>query len=97
MRSILRTSALGLAAGAMQEVGDTEKAELYAERALAIAPDDQNTKYNIACYYTRAGQPDKAMDLLEGCIHSSKWIANDSDLDPLRELPRFKAFMKTLN
>jgi len=87
--------ALALGAGAMQDIGETEKAELYAERALAIDPDDENTIYNIACYLIRTGDLEKAMDLLEKCSHSAKWIENDSDLDPLRDLPRFKAYVKT--
>ena len=88
--------ALALASGAMQETGNTEKAEFYAERALAVDPDNEQTLYNLACYYAQADQPGKAMDLLEHCVHSKGWMQNDTDLDSLRELPRFKAYVHRL-
>jgi len=86
--------ALALGTAALHGIGNTEKAELWAERAIAIDPDNESTVYNIACHYAQAGNLDKAMDLLERCIHSTAWTKNDSDLDPLRETPRFKAFVK---
>ncbi len=88
--------ALALGTGAMQAIGNYEKAELWAKRAIAVDPENESTLYNIACTYSLAGKLDKAMDLIERCIHSTSWIKRDSDLDPLRELPRFKAFMKSL-
>lgn len=88
--------ALALGAAAVQISGNPEKAELWAERAIAIDPDNESTLYNIACTYSLAGKLDRAMDLIERCIHSTSWIKRDSDLDPLRELPRFKAFVKSL-
>jgi len=88
--------ALALGAAAMQATGNSEKAELWAERAVAIDADNESTLYNIACTYSLAGKLDRAMDLIERCIHSTSWIKRDSDLDPLRELPRFKAFVKSL-
>lgn len=84
--------ALGLATGAMNDIGRQDKAELYAERALAIDPDNENTLYNVACFYSLSGNLDKALDMLERCKHSGGWMENDSDLDPLRDLPRFKAW-----
>jgi len=88
--------ALALGAAAMQVIGNSKKAELWAERAIAVDPDNESTLYNIACTYALAGKLDRAMDLIERCIHSNSWIKNDSDLDPLREMPRFKAFVAGL-
>ena len=89
--------ALALGAGALHEIGNDEKADLWAERALeADAEDNEAITYNVACYYAVSGKPDRAMDLIERCIHSTSWIKRDTDLDSLRSLPRFKAFMKTL-
>jgi adenylate cyclase len=88
--------ALALGAGALREIGNEEKAERWAERAIAVDPDNEGILYNIACYYSQAGKLDRAMDLIECCIHSTSWIKQDSDLDPLREMPRFKNFVKSL-
>ena len=37
-------------------VKDTKRAEQWARTALAIAPDDYLTLYNIACYYSVGGK-----------------------------------------
>jgi hypothetical protein len=54
--------------------------------------------YNVACYYTRAGEHERAIDLLERAVLPGSanrvWIEHDSDLDDLRDLPRFKAYME---
>lgn len=85
-----------LATTALLEGDQRSKALDYAQRAIDIDPDDPSTLYNIACFYAQAGEPDKAMDCLEGAIHSLDWIEHDPDLDPLRELPRFKAYVRRL-
>ena len=50
--------------------------------------------------YALEGERDRAMDLLEKAVlpgmANRVWLEHDSDLDSLRELPRFKAFIKTL-
>jgi len=88
--------ALALGTGALHQLGNEEKADLWAERAIEADPDNESIAYNIACYYSLAGKLDRAMDLIERCIHSNSWIKEDSDLDSLRDMPRFKAFVRTL-
>lgn len=55
-------------------------------RSLAIAD------YNLACFYSRVGQPDEALPLLraglEGNPGLKEWSRQDPDLDPIRDDPR---------
>jgi hypothetical protein len=36
------------------------------------------------------------MAFLQGSMTSRSWVANDPELDPIRDDPRFKAFVETL-
>ena len=88
--------ALYLGAGAQLATGNRETALEWTARAAALRPDDQTTMYNCACLYARAGQSDRALDCLERSIVGfglKEWVEHDSDLDPLRELPRFKKLL----
>ena len=89
--------ALYLGAGAHLTVGDRERAMDWTARAAALRPDDQTTLYNCACLYSRASEPDRALDCLERALVTghgfTDWIEHDSDLDPLRELPRFRELL----
>jgi adenylate cyclase len=53
--------------------------------------------YNVACFYTHAGDVDKALELLERAVDKGwgdkAWLETDSDLDSLRQLPRFQAIL----
>ena len=72
----------------------------WAERALALEPDEPSVLYNVACTYAMAGEQNRAMEVLERAVlpgmANRVWLEHDSDLDSLRELPRFKAFLATL-
>jgi adenylate cyclase len=64
-------------------------------RAMAIDPEDSATLYNCACAYGKLGDIDKALDLVKqvlerGSSYYSDWMAHDSDMDPLRNDPRFQ-------
>jgi serine/threonine protein kinase/Flp pilus assembly protein TadD len=82
------------------QAGNRDKSLEWVGRALAIAPDDPVTFYNAACNYSLAGEIDRAIDCLEKAITSGMaqkdWIAHDSDLDPLRQHPRFLALMRRI-
>lgn len=80
---------------ALAHLGERERARDWAARALAIAPDDIYAYYNIACAYSLLGDAEQALDLLEHVVPRNTreqmlWFHNDSDLDPLRNHPRFK-------
>jgi non-specific serine/threonine protein kinase len=82
------------------QAGNRDKALDWVGRALAIAPDDPVTFYNAACNYSLAGETERAIDCLEKAITSGMaqkdWIAHDSDLDPLRQHPRFLTLMRRI-
>ena len=92
--------AIYMGSGDLVALGRTEEALTWGERALAIDPRDPGTLYNVACLYSNARRNQKAIDLLEQAIDAGfaqkEWIEHDSDLDPLRNEPRFKALLKRL-
>ena len=73
----------------------------WVGRALAITPDEPVTFYNAACNYSLAGEVEEAIRCLEKAITSGMaqkdWIAHDSDLDPLRQHPRFQDLLRRMN
>jgi len=78
------------------EDGQTEKGMEWLERARNTRPDALNL-YNVACVYSIIGKIDEALDCLEKSVRKGMaevdWMMNDSDLDNLREHPRFKALL----
>ena len=93
--------ALYLGAGAHLAAGDREQALDWTARAAALRPDDATTLYNCGCSYSRAGETELAMDCLERAFTTGygfkDWLEHDSDLDALRELPRFKALLASMS
>ena len=86
-----------LGVGALQMLGRTEQAEAWAGRALELAPGDPATHYNLACFYARSGNTERALDLLETSIQSRSWMENDPDMSTLRNHPRFQALIQSLH
>ena len=81
--------------------GRREQGFAWAERALALAPDDPGTILNAGCMYARAGMKDEALACLEKGIGRGfgkrDWIQNDPDYDSLRDEPRFQALLAKLH
>jgi adenylate cyclase len=89
---------LGFGVGALVVLGETDRARDWCRHALAIGADDSNLRYNLACAMIRLGEPDYALELLSEAFEMSRgglvvWGRKDSDLDPVRENPRFQAVM----
>jgi adenylate cyclase len=83
-----------LGAGALFELGEKERAREWTARSLTIDPDDLVAQYNAACSYSRLGDIDTALGLLEKCLpnlghEKVNWAKYDSELDPLRRHPRY--------
>jgi TolB-like protein/Flp pilus assembly protein TadD/tRNA A-37 threonylcarbamoyl transferase component Bud32 len=79
--------------------GQRAKASNWVQRALAIDPEDPLILYNVGCVYALMGRVEEAIDCLEGTLKFGgtghrQWMKNDSDLDALREHPRFQALLK---
>jgi adenylate cyclase len=88
-----------LGAAALFELGETERSREWTVRALAIDPEDPVAQYNAACSYTRLGDIEGALDLLERCFpnlghEKVNWSKYDSELDPLRSHPRYQKLLQ---
>lgn len=92
--------ALVLGANALWLVGQPDRALEWANRALALDPENPSVLYNLGCFYSIAGASNKALDCLERSVQvgtiSKDWVDHDSDLDPIRAEPRFQALMERL-
>jgi hypothetical protein len=73
----------------------------WADRALALDPEDPMLLYNIACIKAMAGAKDAALDCAERAVAAGLrhrgWFEHDSNLDPIRSHPRFQALMTSLD
>jgi adenylate cyclase len=91
-----------LGAAALVTLGENDRAREWLSRALAIDPHDIWTQYNAACIYTNLGDIERAFDVLERVLphagHELKagWIEHDSDLDPLRNHPRYQKILELI-
>ncbi len=93
-----------MGAGAHVHLGQVESGLEWAERALALDPEDPATYYNLACMYSKAGRRSRAVDCLERSVETGfsyaaqrLWIEHDSDLDPIRDHPRYQALVERLS
>ncbi len=80
--------------GALMALGEFERALEWTERAMLLDPDNSNLQYNVACSLVRSGLGERALDLLSAVIRRAnpealRWIRVDSDLDLIRDDPRF--------
>ena len=84
---------------ALAYLSERDRAKEWLARALAIDPDDNLARYNAACTYSLLGESDRAIDLLETCLRHvgadfKLWMTNDSDLDPIRNHPRYHKLLE---
>jgi TolB-like protein/Flp pilus assembly protein TadD len=72
----------------------------WAERALTIDKEDAGVRYNAACLFALAGQPERALDCLEEAVAvgfgNREWLRHDPDLDGLRGNPSFERLVETI-
>jgi adenylate cyclase len=89
-------SALGFGAASLAALGDSERAKEWIKRALLMDPDNLTMRWNLVCGLTKhLGDTDAAIDLLASFIDRAppplvKYLRLDTDLDPLRDDPRFE-------
>ena len=73
---------------------------VLARRARIANDSDSMVLYNVACVYSLGKMTDEALDCLDKAIQNGfghrEWLDNDSDLDALRDDPRFQALRQKL-
>ena len=94
------TRALYMGANGLVGLGEYEQGLEWANQAVAIDPKEPMVLYNVACVQSLAHRYEDAIDSLErsvacGLMHKN-WLEHDSNLDPLRRLPRYKKLIKQL-
>jgi adenylate cyclase len=89
-----------MGANGLIELGDRERGARWAERALAMRPDDPVLLYNVGCIYSLLGRADEAIHCLENAVSAGlaekRWLENDTNLAPLRKDIRFQALLGKL-
>ena len=94
------TRALNLGVGGLAVLGEREKAMQFAQRSLALDGENPDTLYNVACGYAVIGETDLSLDCLERAsmrgMTIAEWAENDSDLESLHALPRFRELIDKL-
>jgi adenylate cyclase len=95
------TRALYIGAANLSSLGDTQRAKDWAERAFDTGREEPMVLYNVACTYALLGEAERAMELLEKAVDlgwgDRAWLETDSDLDSLRDIPRFKFLLKRIH
>ena len=93
--------ALYLGGSVLIQLGEVDEGLRWGKRALDLDPDDPRVLYNLACLQCKAGGTAEAIEYFERSLAagyaSREWIENDSDLDPIRDQPRFKAAVARLD
>jgi len=93
--------ALYLGAQNLCRLGQNQRGLEWAQRALAIDPEDSAVCYNLTCIYAILGKTEEAISSLEKAIAcgfgDKKIIMNDPYLNPIRSHPRYIALWKKLS
>ena len=92
--------ALNMGAFALIRLGQTAEAVKWMTTSLKNAPMDSIIQYNGACFFSLAGDVEQALDHLEHCLIkvgniSREWLEHDSDMDNIRNHPRYAEIIKS--
>jgi quercetin dioxygenase-like cupin family protein len=80
---------------AFLDAGDAAAGRAVMQEAKAPEEYLWGKHYNLACYEAMAGETDAAFEHLRSALELNhdqvmKWLPHDTDLDPLRDDPRFE-------
>ena len=92
--------ALNMGAFALLRLGEQQEAMDWMAASVEKAPMDSIVHYNAACLFALAGDVEKSLDCLENCYLkvgnlNREWLLHDSDLDNIRDHPRFTGLLAT--
>lgn len=97
--NIWKPNALVTEGYALVEKGEFERAYALGEEAVALHPDVGEYRYHLACYQSRGGAREKAIQTLGEALRLdpslSKQAASDTDLAPLASDPRFGRLLES--
>jgi len=90
--------AVYMKSGSLSGLGENAQALEWADRALAMDPQEPSVLYNVACNYSLLNEIEKALDCIEiafdkGFGHK-EWMEHDPDFASIKNHPRFKALMR---
>ena len=92
--------ALVMGGVALATAGQVDRALELAGRALALDPEDPMILYNVSCTYAVAGRSDAALSALQKAVDNGfghkEWVEHDTDLDSLRDDPRFQSLASAM-
>jgi TolB-like protein/Flp pilus assembly protein TadD len=92
--------ALYIGANGLVSLGQIEEGLRWARLARELQPNEPMALYNLACIYSLAGEVDAAIDCLSTSIEHGfsyrDWVEHDSNLDNIRNAPRFPELMTRL-
>jgi hypothetical protein len=79
---------------ALLDAGDAAAGRAVMQEAAVDEEHQWGRHYNLACYEAMAGATDAAFEQLRTAIELNrdqvmKWLPHDTDLDPIRDDPRF--------
>jgi TolB-like protein/Tfp pilus assembly protein PilF len=86
--------AVSMLAGRAADHAEAERAIQLAQRAIAMTPEDNQIRYNVACVFARLGRLDEALEGLKLATqrvpsYIADWPKYDPDLAALRDHPEF--------
>jgi serine/threonine protein kinase/tetratricopeptide (TPR) repeat protein len=91
---------LYVVAQSLAELGRRDECLEWARRMIAQAPDDPYILYGNVCVLARIGMIDEALACFEQAVRrgfvQKAWIEHDTDLDPIRDHPTYRALVATL-
>jgi adenylate cyclase len=91
--------AIGFGVGMLASLGERERAREWVERGRLLDPGNVSLLYNFACAMVQLRDTETALELMQSVTAQMNsgmlsWIQADSDLDPIREEPRFQAMLE---
>jgi tetratricopeptide (TPR) repeat protein len=79
-------------------LGDSEGAISWMKQIIDAEPDNNGHYYDMACLCARMGRLQDAIDAIKRAFEMGyrrmKHIEMDDDLDPIRDMPEFKALLE---